>query len=280
MKYIAKTKYDEAHALIDGFLQRHKDKHGGVYQENLYYWLGADFVFGQPKTRIALATILLDEQEGRCCYCMRRISGLAPEERTIEHIIVNHPKNEDDYNQYLGKGSQLDVADMISSATFLSKQTAPPPYPHSVAYENMLVSCAGHCHLGIGTSFTCNCYRGHKFIYPLPLMANVADEVKYQKNGFVYWVNETDTENPTIECLGLNYDILKLIRRLWYKLSSTGLDAANCDRQKLAYEVLGDMLDEGADDAYVQALFLFANNDWYWNLLLQFDYFNDVLKFV
>lgn len=280
MEYIAKTRYNEAYALIDRFLQRHKDKHGGVYQEDLFYWLGADFVFGQPKTRTALATILLDEQAGRCCYCMRRISELAPEERTIEHIIVNHPKNEDDYNQYLGKGSKLDTADMISSATFLSKQTPPPPYPHSVAYENMLISCAGHCHLGIGTSFTCNCYRGHKFINPLPLMTNVADEVKYKKNGFVYWMNETDTENPTIECLGLNYDVLKLIRRLWYKLSSTGLDAANCDRQELAYEVLGDMLDEGADDAYVQALFLFTNNDWYWNMLLQFDYFNDDSKFV
>ena len=93
-------------------------------------------------------------------------------------------------------------------------------------------------------------------------------------------MNETDTENPTIECLGLNYDVLKLIRRLWYKLSLTGLNAANCDRQKLVYEVLGDMLDEGADDAYVQVLFLFAQNDWYWSLLLQFEYFNDASKFV
>jgi len=37
----------------------------------------------------------------------------------------------------------------------------------------------------------------------------------------------------------------------------------------LHYEVLGDMLDEGADNAYIQALFLFAHNDWYWSLLLQ-----------
>ena len=67
MEQIVKTRHEEAHALIDGFLQRHKDKHRGTYQENLYYWLGADFVFGRPKTRAALATILLDEQEGRCC---------------------------------------------------------------------------------------------------------------------------------------------------------------------------------------------------------------------
>lgn len=111
-------------------------------------------------------------------------------------------------------------------------------------------------------------------------MANVGNEVRYQKNGFVYWINETDTENPTIECLGLNHDVLKLIRRMWYKLSSMGLDAVNCDRQQLIYEVLGDMLDEGVSDAYFQTLFLFAKNDWYWSLLFQFDYFNDVSKFI
>lgn len=67
---------------------------------------------------------------------------------------------------------------------------------------------------------------------------------------------------------------------MWYKLSSMGLDAVNCDRQQLIYEVLGDMLDEGVSDAYFQTLFLFAKNDWYWSLLFQFDYFNDVSKFI
>lgn len=98
MEYIVKTKHDEAHALIDGFLQRHKDRHGGAYQGDLYEYLGADFVFGQPKTRAALVGILLNEQSGRCCYCMRRIDRLAPEERTIEHVIVNHPTDNNDYD--------------------------------------------------------------------------------------------------------------------------------------------------------------------------------------
>ncbi|MBR6601857.1 MAG: hypothetical protein IKK87_08455 [Bacteroidaceae bacterium] len=278
MEYIFKSRHDEAHTLIDGFLERHKVRHG-LYQGDLYGFLGADFVPGQMKTIKALRAILLDEQGGRCCYCMRRIAGLAPEERSLEHVIVNHPKGEDDYSQYLGKCQQLDAAEMISSAEFLTNQTTPPPYPHSVAYENMLMSCAGRCHLGVGTSFTCNNYRGHKFVYPLPLMSDGASEVKYLKNGFVYWIKETDTENPTVELLGLNYDVLKLIRRIWYKLSSMGLDAADCDRQLVVYEVLGDMLDEGTEDVGVQSLFLFANNDWYWSLLCQYDYFNDASKF-
>lgn len=52
-----------------------------------------------------------------------------------------------------------------------------------------------------------------------------------------------------------------------------------CNRQELVYEVLGDLLDDGADDADMQTLFLFGNNNWYWDLLLRFDYFNDSTKF-
>ena len=278
METIVKNKHAEAHALIDGFLQRHKDRHG-IYLNDLYKYLGADFVYGQTKTRKALVGILLEEQHGRCCYCMRRIEGLPPEEMSIEHVIVNHPIDANDYNQYLGRNSQLDSSDIISSSDFIARQVPPPPYPHSVAYENMLMSCAGHCHIGLKTSFTCNNHRGHRFIDPLPLMANINREVKYQKNGFVYWINETNTANPTVEVLGLNYEVLKLIRRIWYKLSSKGLKVDDCDRQKLIYEVLGDLLDENEDDAVIQTLFLFANNVWYWKLLQQFDYFNDSSKF-
>ena len=279
MEYIKKTKQSEVHSLIDGFLQRHKEKHAGVYQGDLYKYLSADFVPGETKTIKALRDVLLNEQGGRCCYCMRRIHELKPEEKSIEHVVVNHPKDENDYKQYFGRNSLLDTSEIISSVEFLANQTPPPPYPHSVAYENMLMSCAGHCHLGVGTSFTCNGFRGHDFVYPLPLMANVGSEVKYLKNGFVYWINETDTENPTIERLGLNNDVLKLIRRIWYKLSSEGINVDNCNRQHLVYEVLSDILDEGADDAYAQTLFLFESNDWYWNLLQQFDYFNNTSKF-
>lgn len=278
MEQIVKNRHNEAHALIDGFLERHIGMHG-LYEGDLYEYLGADRIPGQVKTIQALRKILLEEQGGRCCYCMRRIGDLAPEERTIEHVIVNHPKDEDDYNQYLGICPQLDVAEMISSDDFMERQSPPPPYPHSVAYENLLMSCAGRCHLGVGTSFSCNNFRGHKFVYPLPLMNDVTAEVKYRKDGFVYWVNETDTENPTVEILGLNYDILKLIRRIWYKLSNKGLDVANCNRHILLYDVMGDMMDEGASDAIIQMLFLFANNEWYWELFCQFDYFNDLTKF-
>ncbi len=281
MEYIAKNRHEEAHALIDGFLQRHRERHGGVYELDLYKYISADFLpDGRIKTRQMLVQILLDEQHGRCCYCMRQIDGLPPEERSIEHVIVNHPRDANDYDQYLGHGSLLDTSDMIQTAEFVGDQTPPPPYPHSVAYENMLMSCAGHCHLGSNTSHSCNNKRVHEFVMPLPLMPDVNNEVKYGKNGFVHWTKEKNTSRPTVEVLGLNNNVLRIIRRIWCKVSSKKMDIADCDRQVLIYEVLGDMLDDGEDDATLQLLFLFANNNWYWNLLSEYKYFDDSSKFV
>lgn len=279
METIVKKKHNEAHSLIDGFLQRHLEKHGGKYVQDLYDYLCADWVPGQVKTKKALQNILLEEQNGRCCYCMKRIEGLRPEQMSIEHVIVNHPNDANDYNQYLGRNSQLDKADIIRTDEFIEKQVPPPPYPHSVAYENMLMSCDGKCHVGSNTPFSCNNKRLHEFVVPLPLMPNINAEIKYMKDGYVYWNNETSSGILSVDILGLNNGVLRIIRRIWYKLAIDKINPQECNRQDLVYEVLGDMLDDGSTDADIQTLFLFANNNWYWELLLRFDYFNDPTKF-
>lgn len=283
METIVKGRHEEAHTLINGFLQRHFARHG-IYREDLYKYLGADYVPGFPKTRNALLNILSDEQEGRCCYCMRQINDLGPGEKTIEHVIVNHPENQADYEQYLNHNSFLDDAPIQSTADFVSRQNAAPQnpptsYPHSVAYENLLMSCAGHIDLSSRSSLTCNNKRCHRFIMPLPLMANTGNDVKYRKDGSVYWVYETQTENTTVNILGLNHIILRTIRRIWHKISEAGQNADSCDRKKITLEALDDAIADGEDDAVLKWLFLFASNDNYWNMLKQFSYFNNLDRF-
>lgn len=280
MEFIDKKHHASAHALVLGFLQKNKNLHNGQYTDDLYNNLCADWCAPRVKTKKALTAILMQEQNNRCCYCMRDIAVLPPEERSIEHVIVNNPINGNDYNQYLGHGSTLDQADIINASDFLQTQTPPPPYPHSVAYENMLMSCAGRVHAGIRTSFTCNGKRAHTFLPPMPLMPTIHSEIKYRRDGFVYWTKDSRTESPFVEVVGLNEMVLQIIRRLWYKLASRNEDSTTCDRQSIIYEVLGDMLDEGKDDAALQLLFVFAKNSWYWHLLSQFNYFNDVNKFI
>lgn len=59
MEAIVKSRHREAHTLIDGFLQRHLDRHG-AYTGDLYKYLCTDFAREQIKTRQALVDILLE----------------------------------------------------------------------------------------------------------------------------------------------------------------------------------------------------------------------------
>ncbi|MCF0199096.1 MAG: hypothetical protein HUK02_07200 [Bacteroidaceae bacterium] len=277
MKTIVKRQHAAAHALIDGFLSGNKERHGGAYAGDLYERLSADWTSRHTKTLRELKDILLDEQQGLCCYCMRDLSSLPDGEKTVEHVIVNHPDSEEEYKRYLGHGSQLDEADMISAAEFLDKQLPPPPYPHSVAYENLLISCNGRCHIGVNAAFTCNNKRVHTFVCPLPLMPDVEREMVYSSNGFVTWARETNTDPDRMatEVLGLNHDVLRMIRRLWCKMSNMGTDVDDRDHEAIILETLADLLTEGADDATLQLLFMFRGDSWYWTLLKQFHYFKD-----
>ena len=111
------------------------------------------------------------------------------------------------------------------------------------------------------------------------MMANTGNDVKYRKDGSVYWVYETQTENTTVNILGLNHIILRTIRRIWYKISEAGQNADSCDRKKITLEALDDAIADGEDDAVLKWLFLFASNDDYWNMLKQFSYFNNLNRF-
>lgn len=279
MEYVDKQHHRQAHSLEDGFLQRNKDRHDSRYTGDLYEYLGADFCAPGQKTKKVLVTILEAEQHNRCCYCMRNLVPLKAEDKSIEHVIVNHPTDDAEYNKYLMHGSSLDNADIIQSSLFLDRQTPPPPYPHSIAYENMLMSCAGRIHIGVRTSFTCNGKRCHAFVPPMPLMQNISREMKYRKDGSAFWTKDSNTEVPFVEILGLNDPTLQIVRRIWYKLSLQKLLPNTCDKESLVYDILGDMLDEGKDDAQIQLLFLFVNNNQYWDLVQQYDYFNDVSRF-
>lgn len=280
MKHIIKKQTVQAHELLDGFLERNKSRHNGVYTDDLFANLGADYCPPASKTKKKLADIILAEQEGRCCYCMRNIAELDSQERNLEHAIVNHPVNLDEYNLYLDKGSSLDSAPIEPSSTFLIKQAPPPPYPHSIAYENLLVLCAGHLHVASATPLSCNCKRVHHYVAPLQLMKDIEQEIIYLHNGLMVWINETNTNTPSIEVLGLNNQVLKIIRRLWYNLSRDHLNPQNCNKDEVIYNVLSEMLDDNESDSAIQTLFLFQTNSWYWDLLRQFDYFNDVNRFV
>lgn len=83
MEYIDKSKSREwAHALIKEFLKRRLEE-DGEYPNELY-----NAFMGDTNCKDAFVKRLLEDNNHRCCYCMRDIKGT-----TLEHMIPRSVKN-------------------------------------------------------------------------------------------------------------------------------------------------------------------------------------------
>lgn len=143
-----------------------------------------------------LENILVKEQEGYCCYCMRtlRQSEIDGSERnvTLEHIIPNHI-SESDFERDKARYSDYFKFDKKHIKVFVhgvwedkKKQLKPPPFPHFVAYDNLVASCDGRTlnNLDIITPHhCCNNYREDRFVAPLFYKENVEDLIRYDSKG-------------------------------------------------------------------------------------------------
>jgi hypothetical protein len=160
-----------------------------------------------------LRDILIDEQKYLCCYCMRSL--YKNETTTLEHVI---PKGTEttiaNLNQYKVK-YPLYFTEVIHRDLF-TLISIYPPYPHQIAYQNIVASCNGVLHENSKSGFCCNQKRGNTEIVPLMFDANISNKVTYTRSGIINSLN-TDI-NTTIWILNLNNETLKEIRILWAKI--------------------------------------------------------------
>lgn len=263
MEYIDKNKSREkAHKLIKEFLKECFDKQEDC-SADLYSVLKGNF-------KNDLKNILLEDSNNHCCYCMRDLKG-----PTLEHVIPQKVKSQEDFSKYFEIESKLDKENIILETEFLNNPKDVPPFPHTVAYENLIPSCSGH--LASRGSKSCNNYRGDKFIQPLVFRQGIHNEIKYKINGFVEWTEEDlGTVFPTITSLGLNSLELKAIRRIWYYLSSKNLSCDESNKDEVINGIITE-LDDG--DQMLEMLMNFKKTE-YWKLLSQYTYFNNVELFV
>ena len=259
MEYIDKDKSrNKAHELIKSFLEEQEE-----CSEDLYSTFQGDF-------RQRLKEMLLNDSDNRCCYCMRDLKAT-----TLEHVIPRSVNNQEGFSKYFEIESKLDKENIILEREFLNNSGNVPPFPHTVAYENLIPSCSGH--LASRGSKSCNNYRGDKFIQPLVFRQGIHNEIKYKINGFVEWTEEDlGTVFPTITSLGLNSLELKAIRRIWYYLSSKNLSCDESNKDKVINGIITE-LDDG--DQMLEMLMNFKKTE-YWKLLSQYTYFNNVELFV
>jgi hypothetical protein len=279
MEFIDKTILAmEAEAIVSDFLNQLKIE-GNPYPKDLY----GIFKSTKNKEDIALQDLLIDlllkEQNYYCCYCMRKLD-FEDEEKTLEHLIPNKIKSKAKFDTYLNPETVLNDKNVCFSEDFTNNQeTNFPPYPHTVAYHNLTVSCNGkisHSDFPIH----CNLKRGNEYVKPFILHPKISEEFKYNPDGFVCWEDKDnkkkEEKEKTLNILGLNIDRLRMIRRIWFYAAQKGFNLIEFDGTqriefciRLEKEVFGDetgMLNN------------FKTNDQYWNLLKKYGYFK--LKFL
>jgi len=233
---------------------------------------------------------LLQENQGRCCYCMRTIEE---GNTTLEHVIPNKTPDQAGYDKYQTFYSPEDWQKMVFSKAFLANPCWPyRAFPHTVAYENLIPSCNGKFAKSVSAdiharddreSKCCNNKRGNEYVIPFVLNRQMVSEFKYHSNGHVVWpVKDANIQGDarrklleehkeTISRLNLNCPELVAIRRIWFLLSSLGKDCDAREKDRIIF-----FLTE--DDALIKEERDMLNNFWsdnYWSLLSEYRYFND-----
>ena len=270
MEYIDKYNLgDEGEAIIDDFLNRVKDLDN--YPQDLYKIFRTDKGADGISTRKKLIDILLREQNHRCCYCMRKLDENT-DEITLEHIILNSIKDRAEFSQYFRRQTVLCDKTTLASEFISNKgEDDVPPYPHTVAYENLSASCNGRFFSKTEKPHCCNLKRGEKFLEPFILYHGIQNEFKYKIDGTVIWNAETSMV-PSVVVLGLNNSMLKIIRRMWFYASKEDIDLKSADRNEFIKRFTGEIV----GDKEALALLNNFKTDGYWNLLMKYSYFLNI----
>lgn len=297
MEYIDKSipqNVQKAHSLLSDFLSRCM-KDGFTANDDLYQKMKSDRANPQADTTYnILRRQLLSENQGRCCYCMRRIEE---SQTTLEHVIPNKTETELQYDSYQPYYTAGLWRTMVFAKKFLANPCWPyVAFPHTVAYENLLPSCNGKFARTVVSpqlhapddriSQCCNNKRGNEMVIPFVFNPSMVSEFKYHKNGIVVWTvpdHITGDERKrllqerkkTIDHLGLNCPELVAIRRIWFFLSALGKD---CDQAERDRTVLYLTEDQDLTDGEKNMLANFWQSS-YWCLLEEYRYFNEAKKF-
>jgi hypothetical protein len=263
MEFIDKTKLKvDRENIISDFL----DEFNNNYHKNLYS------KFKNPR-RQEFINLLLEEQNNRCCYCMKNLD-VQKDNISLEHLIPQSIVAKSEFDEYINSETVLNEENVCLENDFIkSANPKVPPFPHTVAYQNLVVSCSGvDCPSKIKREKPthCNEFRGKKNITPIVLYKTINDDIEYRDNGFVLWKNETE-DFPTIEKLGLNDVTLKMIRHIWLYASDKGINLLNVtthEKDEFLYDLIAE-IDSKEDDI----LLSFFENEQRWDLLKHYDYF-------
>lgn len=230
-------------------------------------------------------SLLLQEQHGRCCYCMRRLKNTA---LNIEHVIPRNLKDNDPHvefakytesSKWLADNVELDSD--FAERDFKTVQDIDNVkiFPHRIALANLLASCNGKFE-EVSSGCCCNNARSNDYLQPLMLMPEVKERIIY--NGISGAVVIYPQDESWVKMLQtLNDDTYKEIRILWYRICkfSQKLDLEIVrsyllkDRIMFFKKIFNQNNFEDIPNEYHKYTGLPDGNSTYWNLLMDFDWF-------
>jgi hypothetical protein len=266
MRYIDKTPYKvQGNQLVDDYLSETKDAEG--------HYINIDYSTFKSAYRKPFTKLLLKAQHRYCCYCMRKLNS--KEAVTFEHII---PQSEGPVGiDYYREAPGLSEAEVILTSEFIrTSNQRTPPYPHTVAYNNLVVSCNGSFTDGT-RALCCNLKRRDDKVFPLYLLPDAENHITYTPNGRAISISDQQERGGMlIDNTGLNCQILVEIRRLWYLLRHENfLEICACSHRegKRKYILCRNLFNSDADtkrDLDILKKFSLQN---YWDKLMKYHYF-------
>jgi hypothetical protein len=175
--------------------------------------------YGDIKNPVAPFRLLfVSEQNYKCCYCCRHIVNNQTTE--LEHIIPRTRSQIDQFEPYYILSDILRTNVIPQSVfTTATAQLNKPPFPHHIAYQNIVASCNGRTFESSDNFTCCNRVRKDDFIPPFNLMEG---SIEYLPDGTIVYMPEI-TNREYLDILNLNKGVLINVRRLWYLFAQSEL---------------------------------------------------------
>lgn len=277
MRYIDKRANEEEGNLItDGYLENEcktaDQLTGEVRYQNIDY-AGSFSTGGYKKQMLELGMV---SQQRYCCYCLRKIGK--SKSATLEHIIPQKSASTQGYDRFTELYNRQVM--LTSEFTYAENQTR-PPYPHTVAWNNLVVSCDGRFPIDNQvSSHCCNNARSSEYAPPVYYLPDLESRLVYMQDGTLQPLvgNRQDEIRATIGSAKLNCQALKEIRRLWYLLRNCPYkEIVSCLydrnlRMKTLYSVL-----PMKDSTEVNMVFKYLKDE-YWRTFMEYHLFYKIFQ--
>lgn len=259
--------------FLDRFYSRRK-----AYPDDMYKSFGQEFDdnhdHAKYKQRL-VNEVLLPDQNGLCCYCLRKLSECR--KMTVEHIMPNHAADKKELDEYRKRPTALDGLPHANNFRAMA-DVKYPPHPHSIAYQNLVLSCDGDLLKENAKPVCCNLKRGHRFVPPFVLYEDIEQTFQYMADGTAEWTEDPEppeSKENAVRILGLNTSLLKMIRRIWFFCNDNGIDVLSTDKDVIVNTMIGYIANPDTMEREIHSLLNFKK-DKYWKLLLEYDAFADI----